>query len=134
MYDVDTMMISHFAKDRLVVDGTSEIASGGAVYYGGVALRRIGVRVAVVTRCILMTFHSSAKWKLRACELSPHPRPRRQASRTSTLRPIWSGASHVQLVPFGYGGPSRTDWIAVWIEGERTTALWTEKSARGETL
>ena len=50
MYDVDILMIGHFAKDRLVVDGTSEIASSGAVYYGGVALRRIGVRVAVVTR------------------------------------------------------------------------------------
>jgi sugar/nucleoside kinase (ribokinase family) len=50
VYDVDIMMLGHFAKDRLVVDGTSEIASGGAVYYGSVALRRIGVRVAVVTR------------------------------------------------------------------------------------
>ena len=49
-YDVDIMMIGHFAKDKLVVDGASEIAFGGAVYYGGVALRRIGVRVAVVTR------------------------------------------------------------------------------------
>jgi len=49
-YDVDIMMLGHFAKDRLVVDSTSKIASGGAVYYGSVALRRIGVRVAVVTR------------------------------------------------------------------------------------
>ena len=48
--DVDIMMIGHFAKDRLVVDGVSETASGGAVYYGSVALRRIGLRVAVVTR------------------------------------------------------------------------------------
>ena len=50
MYDVDIMMIGHFAKDRLVVDGVGKTASGGAVYYGGVALRRIGLRVAVVTR------------------------------------------------------------------------------------
>ena len=34
----------------VVVDGASEVASGGAVYYGSVALRRIGVSVAVVTR------------------------------------------------------------------------------------
>ena len=47
---VDVMMIGHFAKDRLVVDGAGEIASGGAVYYGSVALQRIGVHVAVVTR------------------------------------------------------------------------------------
>lgn len=48
--ELDIMMIGHFAKDRLVVDGQGEIASGGAVYYGSVALRRLGVRVAVVTR------------------------------------------------------------------------------------
>ena len=50
MHDVDIMMIGHFAKDRLVVDGTVTTSSGGAVYYGSVALRHIGVRVAVVTR------------------------------------------------------------------------------------
>ncbi len=49
-HDVDIMMIGHFAKDRLVVDGRSEYASGGAVYYGSVALRRLGLDVAVVTR------------------------------------------------------------------------------------
>jgi len=47
---VDIMMIGHFAKDRLVVDDRVEIASGGAVYYGSVALRHLGKRVAVVTR------------------------------------------------------------------------------------
>jgi len=48
--DVDVMMVGHFAKDRLVVDGVSEIASGGAVYYGSIALRQLGVDVAVITR------------------------------------------------------------------------------------
>jgi sugar/nucleoside kinase (ribokinase family) len=50
VYDVDLMMIGHFARDRLVVDGTGEVASGGGVYYGAIAVRRIGLRVAVVTR------------------------------------------------------------------------------------
>lgn len=50
MYDVDVMMIGHFARDILVVDGTATVASGGAVYYGGVALRSLGLSVAVVTR------------------------------------------------------------------------------------
>ena len=49
-HDVDIMMIGHFAKDRLVVDGRAEFASGGAVYYGSVALRHLGLRVAIVTR------------------------------------------------------------------------------------
>jgi len=54
--DVDILMIGHFAKDRLVIDGHGEYASGGAVYYGSVALRRLGVSVAVVTRLHLDDF------------------------------------------------------------------------------
>jgi len=50
MYDVDVMMIGHFARDVLVVDGEATVASGGAVYYGGTALRHLGLSVAVVTR------------------------------------------------------------------------------------
>lgn len=46
----DVMMIGHFAKDRIVVDDEGEMVSGGAVYYGSVALRRLGKRVVVVTR------------------------------------------------------------------------------------
>jgi len=48
--DFDILMIGHFAKDRLVVDGKGESASGGAVFYGGVAVKRLGARVAVATR------------------------------------------------------------------------------------
>jgi sugar/nucleoside kinase (ribokinase family) len=47
---IDIMMIGHFAKDKLVVDGQAEYASGGAVYYGSVALARQGIKVGVVTR------------------------------------------------------------------------------------
>jgi sugar/nucleoside kinase (ribokinase family) len=43
-------MLGHFAKDRLIVDGRGHVASGGGVYYGSIALRRLGIRVAVVTR------------------------------------------------------------------------------------
>ncbi|MGC9468466.1 MAG: PfkB family carbohydrate kinase [Anaerolineae bacterium] len=49
-HDVDVLMLGHFAKDRLVVDGVEETASGGAVYYGSIALRHLGISVAVVTR------------------------------------------------------------------------------------
>lgn len=46
----DILMIGHFAKDRNVVDGRGRTESGGGVYFGSLALRRLGVRVAVVTR------------------------------------------------------------------------------------
>ena len=48
--DVDILMVGHFAKDRVVVDGKAEVASGGGVYYGSVVLRRLGLRAAIVTR------------------------------------------------------------------------------------
>jgi sugar/nucleoside kinase (ribokinase family) len=50
MYDTDVMMVGHFARDRIVVDGCGVDASGGAVYYGGIALRRTGLSVTVITR------------------------------------------------------------------------------------
>lgn len=48
--ETDVLMIGHFARDVLVVDGRAEVASGGAVYYGSIVLRHLGVAVSVVTR------------------------------------------------------------------------------------
>jgi sugar/nucleoside kinase (ribokinase family) len=50
MRQVDVTMVGHFARDVIVVDGRAVPASGGAVYYGGIAARRMGLSVAVVTR------------------------------------------------------------------------------------
>jgi len=49
MPDYDIVMIGNFAKDKNIVDGVEEIASGGGVYYGSVVVKRLGARVAVVT-------------------------------------------------------------------------------------
>lgn len=48
--DLDILMVGHFAKDKIVVDGKEEICAGGAVYYGSVVLRRLGLKVGVVSR------------------------------------------------------------------------------------
>lgn len=50
MDPVDILMVGHFAKDELIVDGKGEISSGGGVYYGSIVLRRMGLQVAVATR------------------------------------------------------------------------------------
>jgi sugar/nucleoside kinase (ribokinase family) len=47
---IDVAVIGDFAKDKLVYRGNVEISSGGTVYYGAIALQRIGVRTIVVTR------------------------------------------------------------------------------------
>lgn len=48
--ETDILMIGHFARDILVVDGRTWISSGGGVYYGRIVLCRLGLCVAVVTR------------------------------------------------------------------------------------
>lgn len=46
----DLLMLGHFAVDQLIVDGVTTTSSGGGVYYGAIAARRLGADVAVVTR------------------------------------------------------------------------------------
>ena len=46
----DIVLIGHFAKDRIVYQGKTETSSGGAVYYAGMALARLGWSAAIVTR------------------------------------------------------------------------------------
>jgi sugar/nucleoside kinase (ribokinase family) len=48
--ELDVAIIGHFAKDKIIVNGQETVASGGSVYYGGLALRRLGLNVAVITR------------------------------------------------------------------------------------
>ncbi len=57
MSDFDVLMLGNFAKDKLIIDGIEEIASGGGVYYGSVAIKRLGRKVAVVTRLHPDDFH-----------------------------------------------------------------------------
>ncbi len=48
--DFDVVLIGHFAKDKIVYQGQTETSSGGAVYYAGMALARLGWRTAIITR------------------------------------------------------------------------------------
>ena len=54
--DFDIVMIGHFAKDKIVYQGETRTSSGGSVYFAGVALARLGWRVAVMTRLHLDDF------------------------------------------------------------------------------
>jgi len=50
LINLDIVVIGHFAKDKIVVRGEERVSSGGSVYYGAIALRRMGLKVAVITR------------------------------------------------------------------------------------
>lgn len=138
MCDVDIMMIGHFAKDKLVVDGTSEIASGGAVYYGSVALRRIGVSVAVVTRLHPDDFPLLDELKQEGVQVFATPAPE-----TSGIENIYNSADMERRVCklMGFAGPFRREeipdlsaqvyLIAPIIAGEVDLSLLRWLAARG---
>ena len=54
---LDIVVIGDFARDQLVYRGRRETSSGGSVYYGAIALRRIGLRTAVITRLASQDFY-----------------------------------------------------------------------------
>jgi sugar/nucleoside kinase (ribokinase family) len=96
------MMIGHFAKDRLVVDGRSQIASGGGVYYGSIALRRLGVRVAVVTRLHADDFPRLDELKQEEVRFFATPAPE-----TSGIENVYSSFDMERRIckPIGFAGP-----------------------------
>jgi sugar/nucleoside kinase (ribokinase family) len=106
--DFDIIMIGHFAKDRLVVDGQGEIASGGGVYYGSVALRRIGVRVAVVTRLHPDDFPRLDELKREGVQIFATAAPA-----TSGIENLYDSADMERRVckPLGFAGPFQPEDI-----------------------
>jgi sugar/nucleoside kinase (ribokinase family) len=104
----DIMMIGHFAKDRLVVDGQVELASGGAVYYGSVALRHLDKRVAVVTRLHPDDFALLDELKEEGVQVFATPAPE-----TSGIENIYDSADMERRIckPLGFAGPFRAKEI-----------------------
>jgi len=136
--DVDVMMIGHFAKDKLVVDDIAEIASGGAVSYGGIALRRIGLRVAVVTRLHPDDFALLDELKREGIHVFAAA-----ASATSGIENIYNSADMERRVckPMAFAGPFQQEeipdlsahvyLIAPIMAGEVDLALLKSLAARG---
>jgi len=100
--NVDIVMIGHFAKDRLVVDGKAEMAPGGAVYYGSIALRRLGVSVAVVTRLHPDDFTLLDELRQAGVEVFPIAAPE-----TSGIENIYNSADMERRIthPLAFAGP-----------------------------
>jgi sugar/nucleoside kinase (ribokinase family) len=104
----DIMMIGHFAKDALVVDGHSETAPGGAVYYGSIALRQIGVDVAVVTRLHPDDFPLLDELEQAGVEVYVTAAPE-----TSGIENIYDSADMERRIckPLGFAGPIQASEI-----------------------
>ena len=100
--DFDVLTLGHFAKDRLVVDGQGENAKGGGVYYGGIALRRMGCRVAVVTRLHPDDFPLLAEFEDSGATVFATPAPA-----TSGIENLYNSGNMERRIckPIAFAGP-----------------------------
>lgn len=136
--DVDILMIGHFAKDRNIVDGRGETTSGGGVYFGGMALRQLGVHVAVVTR-----LHPDDFWRLEEMEQAGVQLYVTAAPETSGIANYYNSADMERRVcePLGFAGPFSLEeipplnagmyMVASIIAGEVDLPLLKELARRG---
>ena len=138
MNEFDLLMLGHFAVDRNVVDGVAEIASGGGVYYGGIAAARLGARVAVVTRLAATDFPRLDAFREAGVEVFATA-----AAETSGIENTYSSADMERriCVPLGFAGPiaaadipdltARVYAIVPIIAGEVDLALLKRLARRG---
>ncbi len=136
--DIDILMIGHFARDGVYVDGRGGIVSGGAVYYGSVALRRLGRRVAVATRLHPADFPFLEELWAEGVQVYATPAPE-----TSGIANYYDSADMERRVcrPLGFAGPfaladipdlpARIIAIVPIIAGEVDLPLLEALAARG---
>lgn len=108
MTEFDIVMIGNFAKDKLIVDGLEEIASGGGVYYGSVVINRLGLKVAVVTRLHLDDFPRLEELRQEGIEVFATP-----AEGTSGIANYYQSSDMERRIckPIGFGGKYSLDEI-----------------------
>ena len=108
MNDVDIMMIGHFARDQVFVDGKGGAMSGGAVYFGSIPLRRLGFRVAVVTKVHADDLHFLRELSDEGVQVFA-----RTAPATSGIANYYSSDNMERRTckPLGFAGPFGADEI-----------------------
>lgn len=138
MTEIDIMMVGHFARDLLVVDSRVETSSGGGIYYGSIALRHLGVSVAVVTRLHPDDFSYLEELKREGVKVFAAPAPE-----TSGIENIYDSTDmeHRICNPLGFAGPfqasdipdinARIYAIVPIIAGEVGLPLLKSLAARG---
>jgi sugar/nucleoside kinase (ribokinase family) len=108
LFDVDIMMIGHLARDQNIVDGLGVVEPGGAVYFGSVALRHLGLSVAVVTRLHPDDFGLLEALREEGVQVYAAPAPE-----TSGIANYYDSSDMERRVckPLGFAGPFRPDEV-----------------------
>jgi sugar/nucleoside kinase (ribokinase family) len=105
---VDVAFVGHFARDRLIYRGTTENASGGGVYYGSMAVRRLGYSAAVITKLHPDDFERLEELRHEGIEVHASPAPQ-----TTGIENIYPTEDMDRRIcrPLGFAGPFSLDEI-----------------------
>lgn len=98
---VDIVILGHFAKDIIEVDGVSSTSIGGAVYYGGIAGSHMGLKIAIITRLRKEDFEFLSIFKTNGVKYYAFP-----SEETSGLKNIYSSNNMEfrSYEPLGFAG------------------------------
>ncbi len=104
----DIVILGHIAKDIILIDGKSKIATGGAVYYGGIAGSHMGLKIIVITRLKKEDFPVLEEFKKHGVRYFAHP-----SKETSGLKNIYSSQNmeYRTCKPLGFAGLFKKDEI-----------------------
>lgn len=100
----DALLVGHFAVDRIVLRGETRVASGGGVYYGAMALARLGYRVAVATRVCETDFPRLDEMRDEGIAVFATKAAQTSGMENTYLTP---DQDKRQCVPLGFAGPFR---------------------------
>ncbi len=105
---VDIVILGHFAKDIIEIDGKSHDSLGGAVYYGGVAGSHMGLKIIVITRLNEVDFDILNVFKKNGISYYAYP-----SEQTSGLKNIYSSKNmeYRDYEPLGFAGLFRKEEI-----------------------
>ncbi len=106
--EFDIVLLGHIAKDIIEIDGASKSVLGGAVYYGGLAGNRMGLKLAIITRLNQKDFQILDSFKKNNIRYFAYP-----AKETSGLKNIYSSQNmeYRSYEPLGFAGAFKKEEI-----------------------
>jgi len=101
VFESDIVIIGHVAKDIIEIDGVSKPVLGGAVYYGGLAGSRMGLKLAIITRLKIEDFPILDSFEKNNIKYFAYP-----AKETSGIKNIYSSQNmeYRSYEPLGFAG------------------------------
>ena len=108
VFESDIVIIGHVAKDIIEIDGLSKTVLGGAVYYGGLAGSRMGLKLAIITRLKIEDFPILDTFEKNNIKYFAYP-----AKETSGLKNIYSSQNmeYRSYEPLGFAGAFKKEEI-----------------------